>query len=158
MRCEKLREEFMEAVLSGPAAASPELQEHLRSCPACAGELASFQQTMTLLDEWPAPGPSPYFSSRLRARLREESAAPARSWLAWLRRPVLAAAAAVLIAVGAGLLELGHVSRDPNTLATNDSVTRAGTPGSAVSDLQYLDKNADLFSEFDALDGQSSTE
>ncbi len=158
MNCEKLREEFMEAVLSGPAAASPELREHLRSCAACAEELASFQQTMTLLDSWQAPEPSPYFSSRLRARLREEAAAPALGWLAWLRRPVLAAAAAVLIAVGAGLLEIGHFTHDQNTLATNDGVIRSGAPGSAVGDLQYLDKNADLFSEFDALDGQSSTE
>jgi anti-sigma factor RsiW len=158
MNCEKLREEFMEAVLSGPEGASPELQEHLRSCAACASELAAFQQTMTLLDEWQAPEPSAYFSSRLRARLREESAAPARGWLAWLRRPVLAAAAAVLIAVGAGLLEVGHINHDGNTVASNDGVIRSGAPGSAVGDLQYLDKNADLFSEFDALDGQSSTE
>ena len=158
MKCENLREQFIEAVLSGPEAASPEVQEHLRSCAACRDELASFQQTMTLLDEWQAPQPSPYFSSRLHARLREESAAPARSWLAWLRRPVVAVAAAVLIAVGAGLLEMGHVGRDPNTLATNDGVIRSGAPGSAVGDLQYLDKNADLFDEFDALDGQSSTE
>jgi anti-sigma factor RsiW len=158
MKCEKLREQFMEAVLSGPESASPQMQEHLRNCAACADELASFQQTMTLLDEWQSPEPSPYFSSRLHARLREESTAPARSWLAWLRRPVIAAAAAVLIAVGAGLLEMGHVGRDPNTLATNDGVIRTGAPGSAVGDLQYLDKNADLFSEFDALDAQSSTE
>jgi anti-sigma factor RsiW len=158
MKCERFREEFMEAVLSGSEAASLEVQEHLRSCAACAGEFASFQQTMALLDEWQAPEPSPYFSSRLRARLREESAAPARGWLAWLRRPMVAAAAVILIAVGAGLLEVGHVGRDPNTLATNDGVIRSGAPGSAVGDLQYLDKNADLFSEFDALDGQSSTE
>jgi hypothetical protein len=158
MKCEKFRDQFMELVLSGPDAASPELQEHLRCCAACAGELVSFRQTMALLDEWQAPEPSPYFSSRLHARLREEAALPARSWLAWLRRPVAAAAAAVLIAVGAGLLEIGHITHDSNTLATNDGVIRAGAPGSAVSDLQYLDKNADLFSEFDALDGQSSTE
>jgi hypothetical protein len=36
-------------------------------------------------------------------------------------------------------------------MAGNDGVV------SPVSDLQYLDKNADLFSEFDALDGQSSS-
>ncbi|MGB8885783.1 MAG: hypothetical protein WCC87_03620 [Candidatus Korobacteraceae bacterium] len=158
MKCEKLRDRFMEAVLGGLEAASPEVREHLRNCTACADELAAFQQTMTLLDEWQAPEPSPYFSSRLQARLREESRTPAQSWLAWLRRPVVAAAAAVLIAVGAGLLEIGHVSGDHNTLATNDGVVRSGAPGSAVGDLQYLDKNADLFSEFDALDGQSSTE
>ena len=161
MMCESLRDDFMEAVLSGPAAASPQLQEHLRSCAACARELASFQQTMSVLDEWQTPEPSPYFSSRLRARMRERAAAQPAGWLAWLRRPLVAAAAIVLIAVGTGLLEMGRLGQDDNTLATNDqsSVVRVnGTPGTAVGDLQYLDKNADLFSEFDALDGQSSTE
>lgn len=158
MKCEKLRQEFMDAVLAGPEAVSPELEEHLRSCSACAGELASLRQTMSLLDEWQTPEPSAYFNTRLQARIREEAAAPAQSWLAWVRRPVVAVAAAVLIALGAGLLELGHFRGDSNTLATNDNVIRVSAPGSAVGDLQYLDKNADLFSDFDALDGQSSSE
>ncbi len=158
MKCENIREELMEAVLSGPKAASAEAQEHLRNCPACAREVASLQQTMSLLDEWQAPEPSPYFSTRLQAQLREEALAPAYGWLNWLRRPVLAATAAVLIALGVGLLEMGRFDRDQNTLANNDGVIRVNTPGSAVGDLQYLDKNADLFSEFDALDGQSATE
>jgi hypothetical protein len=71
------------------------------------------------------------------------------------------AAAVVLVAAGAGMLEMGRVNRDRNTLATNDqpgAVRMSNTPGTAVSDLQYLDKNADLFADFDALDGQSSTE
>lgn len=158
MKCDKLRQEFMEAVLNGMQGVSPEAQEHLRSCTACASELASFQRTMSLLDEWQAPEPSPYFATRLQARLREEAATPAHSWLAWLRRPILAAAAAVLVAVGVGLLELNPFSHDRNTMATNDGVVRVNAPAGAVSDLQYLDKNADLFAEFDALDGQSSTE
>ena len=161
MMCDKLRSEFMEAVLSGPQTASPQLQEHLRSCSSCARELASFQQTMSLLDEWQTPEPSPYFSSRLRVRMREAEAAQPVGWLAWLRRPVVAAAAVVLIAVGTGLLEMGRVNHDSNTLATNDQpgVVRVNnSPGTAVGDLQYLDKNADLFSDFDALDGQPSTE
>jgi anti-sigma factor RsiW len=159
MKCEKIRDDFMEAVLSGPLAVSPEVQEHLRTCATCAEELASLQQTMALLDEWPAPEPSPYFAPRVHARLREESAAPALGWLAWLRRPLVAAVAAVLIVVSAGLLEMGRFSSDSNTLATKDNgVVRVNAPGTAVGDLQYLDKNADLFSEFDALDGQSSTE
>jgi len=158
MMCEKLRQEFMEAVLSGPEASSPEAQEHLRTCAACAAELASLQQTMGLLDEWQAPEPSPYFNSRLMARVREEAAAPAQNWFAWLRRPVVAVAAAVLIALGVGLMQIDRFTHDRNTLATRDGVVLVNTPGNAVSDLQYLDKNADLFSEFDALDGQSSTE
>ncbi len=157
MKCENIREEIMGTLLGGPEAASPEVQEHLRSCAACAQELASFRQTMALLDEWQTPEPSPYFSSRLRARVREEAAAQPAGWLAWLRRPVVAAAAMVLVGVGVSLLEVGSF-QDHNTIATNDSVVRVNTAGNAVSDLQYLDKNAELFSEFDALDGQSSTE
>jgi anti-sigma factor RsiW len=163
MMCDNLRGDFMEAVLSGPEAASPQLQEHLRSCAACARELAAFQQTMSVLDEWQAPEPSPYFSSRLRAQMREAAAMQPGGWLAWLRRPVVAAAAVVLVAAGAGLLEMGRVKHDDNTLATNNQpgVVRVNSnPGTPVGDLQYLDKNADLFSDFDALDEepQSSTE
>jgi len=159
MMCEKLRQEFMEAVLSGPETLSPNAQEHLRSCPACAAELAAFGETMSLLDEWQAPEPSPYFNSRLLARVREEASAPARGWLAWLRRPMIAVAAAVLMAVGISLLQVDHFYQDNNTLANKDGAVRVvSAPGTAVGDLQYLDKNAELFSEFDALDGQSSTE
>ena len=159
MKCEKLRQEYMEAVLSGPDAISVEAQEHMRNCADCSRELASFAETMALLDEWQTPEPSPYFNSRLQARLREEIAtAPARSWLAWLRRPLAAAVAAVLLALGVSLLEMNRFT-DQNTLANNDSgVVRVNAPGTPVGDLQYLDKNADLFSEFDVLDGQSSTE
>jgi hypothetical protein len=57
---------------------------------------------------------------------------------------------------------MGRINRNRNTLATNGQpgVVRVNnSPGTAVGDLQYLDKNADLFSDFDALDdGQSSTE
>jgi anti-sigma factor RsiW len=157
MKCDKLRQEFMEAVLDAPETVSAEMQEHLDGCAACAEELVALQQTMALLEEWQTPEPSPYFNTRLQARMRDEVAAPARSWFAWFRRPMVAAAAAVLIAVGAGLLEIGHFRGDSNTLANNDTMIRVNAPESAVSDLQYLDKNADLFSDFDALDGQSST-
>jgi anti-sigma factor RsiW len=133
------------------------VREHLQNCAACAEELASFKRTMALLDEWQAPEPSPYFSSRVRARAREEASVQPAGWLAWLRRPVVAAAAMVLVGIGVSLLEVGNF-QDRNTVATNDSTVRVSTQGNAVSDLQYLDKNADLFSEFDALDGQSSTE
>lgn len=159
MKCEQLRQEFMEVVLSGMQSVSPETQEHVGSCPACAAELASLQRTMSLLDEWQAPETTPYFATRLQARIREEALSPGRDWLAWLRRPALAAVAALLIVVGVGLLELNPFNHDSNTLATKQgSVVRTNAPGTAVSDLQYLDKNADLFADFDALDGQSSTE
>ncbi len=85
---------------------------------------------MGLLDEWQAPEPSPYFATRLQARMREEMLSPRRDWFAWLRRPALAAVAAVLIAVGVGLLEMNPFSHDSNTLATNNgSVVRGSASG-----------------------------
>ena len=110
MNCEKIRPDLMEAVLSGPETVSAGLREHLQGCAACSAELASFQQTMALLDEWQAPEPSPYFSSRLRARVREEAAKKSFPWFGWIRRPMVATAAAALIALGAGLLESGHLN------------------------------------------------
>jgi len=158
MNCEKVRSDLMEAVLSGPGSVSAALREHLQDCPACSAELASFQQTMSLLDEWQAPEPSPYFSSRLRARVREEAAKAPSPWFAWIRRPIVATAAVALIALGAGLLQIGHWTPGQVTVAGNDGVVRVSATDTAVTDLQYLDGHADLFSEFVALDEQSQTE
>jgi hypothetical protein len=109
------------------------------------------QATMALLDEWQAPDPSPYFDTRLQARLREEMAKPAAGWLQWFRRPVLAAALTVLLGVGVGLFftrSTGIINHGP------DATANAEPPavGSAVSDLQTLDKNHDLYADFDLLD------
>lgn len=146
MKCGSIREELMEAVLSGPELAMPAVQEHLASCAACAKELASLRETMNLLDEWHAPEPSPYFSVRLRARLREEQARHSASWLGWLRRPAVVTAAAALFAVGVGMLEGAHWKN-----SHVETVANAGQ-SQAVSDLQYLDNHVDLLANFDALD------
>ena len=156
MKCGNLRDELMEAVLNGSELASPAVQEHLAVCPACAGEVASLRQTMDLLDEWRAPEPSPYFSARLRARMREEHTTQSPGWLAWLRRPAVVTAAAALLAIGVGLLEGAHWKfGHQQTIAGNG--TQSAVSMSAVNDLQYLDSHADLFSDFDALD-DSQTE
>ena len=159
MKCGNIREELMEAVLSGPELATPAVQEHLATCSVCAQEVASLRQAMSVLDEWQAPEPSPYFSSRLRARVREERANESLGWLAWLRRPAVVTAAAALMAVGVGMLGGARWKADHRQILADDSArdsTRVVT-ASAVSDLQYLDSNADLFSDFDALD-DSQTE
>ena len=146
MKCGSLRDELMEVVLNGSELATPAMQEHLATCPACAAKVASLRQTMELLDEWQTPEASPYFSARLRARMRDEQATHTAGWLAWLRRPAVVTAAAALMAVGVGLLEGGHWKAD------NQQTVATGVTVSAVGDLQYLDSNADLFSDFDALD------
>jgi len=154
MKCEDIRE-MMPDVASGLMEITPEIGGHLAGCGACAGKLEEFRQTMALLDEWQAPEPSPYFDVRLQARLREEMAKPQVGWLGWFRRPVLAAALTVLMAIGVGLFltQNGsiHNSENNKEIAQIESQTQSG-PGTAVSDLQSLEKNHDLYADFDLLD------
>ena len=151
MKCEEIRE-MMPDMASGLTGITPEIGGHLADCGACAAKMAEFRQTMALLDEWRAPEPSPYFDVRLQARLPEEMAKPQTGWLTWLRRPVLAAALTVLMAIGVGLFfsNGGIYHTSDNEVAVMDS--QAAEPGTAVSDLQALEKNHDLYSDFDLLD------
>ena len=99
---------------------------------------------MALMDEWTAPEPSTYFDQRLQARLREEKEKASTGWFAWLRKPALALTFAVVLAAGIALLRLGP-GNGRQTIATVHNT-------SAVADLQSLDKNEDLYANFDLLD------
>lgn len=123
-------------------------QKHLDTCNACAEKLAGIVQTMAVLDEWQTPEPSPYFDSRLRARLREEQEMPARSWLDWLRKPALVAAMGALLVAGVSLYKDHEGPTDAPKRAQIVDVK----PGSAVADLQSLDNNHELLANFDLLD------
>jgi len=157
MKCDKILE-TMPDLAAGIMAATPEINDHLRSCPACATKLDEMQKTMALLDEWQVPEPSPYFDVRLQAQLREEMAKPATAWFEWLRRPALAVSLTILMAVGVALVskKTGMVgpSDGPGVVAQTQENTQAvpDTPGTAVSDLQALDNNDDLYANFDVLD------
>jgi len=136
---------MLEAVGANPVEG---LDEHLNACASCAQELKSMRQTMALLDEWEAPEPSPYFDSRLRARLREAAAEP-RSWLGWLRKPAIAFALALLMVVSITIFrnapdhsDITKGSKPPVTIQT----------GTAVSDLQELEHDGDMYANFDMLD------
>ncbi len=152
MKCEEMRE-LMPDLAAGLTAMTPEVSDHLGQCGACEAKMAEFRQTMALLDEWQAPEPSPYFDVRLQSRLREEIAKPQPGWMAWFRQPVLAAALMALAAIGTGLFFRSDsgIYAPEHVVAVNDIVTQSGE-GSAVSDLQSLEKNHDLYSDFDLLD------
>jgi hypothetical protein len=74
-------------------------------------------------------------------------AKPQANWFRWFRQPVLAAALTVAMGVGMGMFfaQRGRINDQGAPLVN------AG-PGSAVSDLQTLDKNHDLYADFDMLD------
>jgi predicted anti-sigma-YlaC factor YlaD len=137
MKCNDVRENMFELLAGGQA--DPQVTAHLSQCSACAGELAGLRKTMAVLDEWEVPEPSPYFLTRLRAHVKEErEKAPAIHWVAWLRRPVLAVSLATVLAAGGLIyrLTIGTPPPEPG-------------PGTALADIESLDKNHDLLIDSD---------
>jgi hypothetical protein len=91
----------------------------------------------------------------MQARLREEMARPHAAWLSWLHRPAWAMSLAAVVFVGAltvgvsnksYFVELGAIPTNPPALG------QPVQPGTAVGDLQALDKNDELYADFDMLD------
>jgi hypothetical protein len=163
MNCSQIRE-LMPDLAAGMDAATltpepeRELAEHIASCAGCAAHLRGLQKTMALLDEWQAPEPSPYFDTRMQARLREEMERPATGWLNslnWLRRPAWAIALAAVVFAGALVIGISSKSSilQPETIATKPpSLGLPVQPGTAVGDLQALERNDELYADFDVLD------
>jgi anti-sigma factor RsiW len=138
MNCNDVRENLIELLTDGPA--DPQVKAHVSQCSACAEELSSMRKTMALLDEWESPEPSPYFLTRLRAHVKEEREKAPASMFGWLRRPVLAASLATILAAGAVVFRL--VSTPP----VDNNVPQVGT---ALADIESLDKNHDLLIDTD---------
>jgi anti-sigma factor RsiW len=148
MKCKEICE-LMPDLAAGLDAVTPEVNKHLESCAGCAEKLNEFRQTMALLDEWQVPEPSPYFDVRLRARLREEAARQPAGWWQWVRKPALAVSLAVLMVLSITLFRT-DAGRNPSSNGPRAMMVAA--PGTAVGDLQALDKNGELYSDFEILD------
>jgi predicted anti-sigma-YlaC factor YlaD len=156
MNCNQIRE-LLPDLAAGIDASTPEVNQHITSCNQCAAHLRDLQKTMALLDEWQAPEPSPYFDTRLQARFREERRAemarPAAAWFRWLRHPVWAGSAAAVIFAAALVVGNKSYLSQPETIATKPpALSLPVEPGTAVGDLQALDRNDDLYADFDMLD------
>ena len=154
---EKLALLLLDSAPSPDAAVPVEVRTHLAGCDRCRRELAELRATMALLETWQGPEPSPYFLSRLDARMREErQAEPAHwpaSWIARVRarfaygpamhvRPLAAMALTAVLLLGGGAY-----------LGVTDWDQPASPPGQAavVNDLQTLDSNAQLLDQMEAL-------
>ena len=149
MKCDEIRER-MPDLAAGFSEPTAEESTHLATCNTCADQLKAMRSTMSVLDEWQVPEPSPYFDTRLQARLREEIAKPQAGWLQWFRQPVLAAALMVVFGLGVGVFFTR--SRVIVHHPADASVATVAPPGSAVGDLQTLDKNSDMYADFELLD------
>ena len=142
MNCKDVRENLIELLAEGQA--DPAVAAHVKECSACSGELQSLRQTMALLDEWEAPEPTPYFLPRLQAHVREEPGKLPEGWLARFRQPWLATALATVLVAG-GAVYLGV--RGPEVIDRDRPEV-----GTAVNDLDSLDRNHDLYVNNDLLD------
>jgi anti-sigma factor RsiW len=159
MNCRQIHE-LLPDLAAGMDASTrePEVEKHIASCADCAAHLHDLQNTMALLDEWQAPDPSPYFDTRLQARLREEMARPAAGWLgvgwlSWVRRPAWAISLAALVFAGALLVGNKSFISQTEAIATKPpSLGLPVQPGTAVGDLQALERNDELYADFDVLD------
>jgi anti-sigma factor RsiW len=149
MNCNSFSDQILDVATGTPA--SGEAESHLRECAACREQLAGLRATMSAMDDWVTPEPSPFFDTRMQALLREEKERESREGIfAWLRKPVLAGVAALLVGIGISVFQFGN-KRD-HAVNAGSQATVTAARGTAVGDLQYLDSHADLLTDFDVLD------
>jgi hypothetical protein len=144
-------------LLLDPHAAPAKVQAHVAECSRCQSELEELKTTMHLLDAWEAPEPTPYFLTRLGARMREEREAAPAGWLAGaiarLRanmaygpglhaRPLAAIALTIILLLGGGTY-LG--------LTDWMQSSQPSPQAAVVHDLQILDNNAQVLDQMEAL-------
>lgn len=148
--CKTYRSHLEDLLLdSGYAASHPEVAAHVKSCADCHSEFAGLKATFALMDEWTAPEVTPYFDTRMKARLREAAEARPEGFFERIRsfllfstgrhlRPAIGGALALLlIAGGAGIVIPQYVNH-PQASAT-------------VNDLKILDNNAQALQQMDQL-------
>ena len=154
MKCDAIKELMLD-VAAGAGEATPAMNEHLRACSACTTKLADMQKTMALLDEWQAPEPSAYFDTTAGGPHARGAGQAGTSSLAVM---VSGAGTGGRIGSGAGdgrrrdLVHSGKESFGHSRKNATPPVPVVVQPGTAVGDLQALDKNEDLYANFDLLD------
>lgn len=161
MDCGRVRENLADLLLA-PESVTAEARAHVDSCAECGQELRELEATMAALDLWEAPEVSPYFDGKMAVRLREEREAAPAGWLERMRqrlmfgnhmslRPALAAALAVMVAVGGGMY-VGF-SGQPGQPAHPAPMASASP---VIQDLQSLDENQEVFQQLSSMDQQDA--
>ncbi|WP_263408807.1 anti-sigma factor [Terriglobus tenax] len=154
MNCHEFQNELEDLVLNPAQAPSPVAQAHLSNCDPCSAELKELRATFAAMDAWTAPEPSPWFDTRVTARVRAEQQSAPANFLERLRarllyntgaqfRPMMATAMALVLMVGGAGTYLASVKSTPAPRAA------------VVEDLQILDRNDQAIQEMDLLDDAS---
>jgi len=156
--CTAIESELANLLLA-PETVPAKVTAHVAECASCARELQDLRATMALMDSWQAPEPSPYFLTRLNARLDEEREAPPAGWFERLRarfaygpqlhaRPIAAMALTVVLLVGGGAY-LGFTNWEQPTAPAQTAV---------VHDLQVLDNNDQLLDQLETISSDSTSD
>jgi hypothetical protein len=160
--CGAMEEKLVDMLLD-PRSVPAKVQDHVAKCGECRSKLSELQATMRLMDDWKAPEPSPYFMTRLGARMREEREAAPAGWfaatIARLRagiaygsgfhaRPLAAMALSVMLLIGGG----AYVG--VNLMGSSDQHPTQNA--AVVHDLQTLDNNAQVLDQLEALSTSSN--
>ncbi len=147
-------------LLLAPESAPAKTAAHVAGCEPCAKELDELRATMALLDTWEAPEPSPFFMTRLNARLEDERRTKPANWLERLRarlaygpqlhaRPVAAMALTAVVLLGGGTY-LGMTNWD-------QPIPQPPTQA-VVHDLQVLDNNDQLLDQLETISSSDSND
>jgi cytochrome c-type biogenesis protein CcmH/NrfG len=144
-------------MLLDPARVPAKVHTHVAECEACRRELEELKATMGLLDSWDAPEPSPFFMTRMQARMREEREAAPAGWLARRlasfragltygsrshARPLAAMALTVMLLLGGGAYLDLEIWNQPAQPQSNAEV---------VHDLQIQENNAQVLDQMEAM-------
>ena len=152
-KCTAMEEKLADMLLD-PEAAPAKVKTHVAECESCRKQLEELRATMALMDTWTTPEPSPYFMTRMNARMREEREAPPQGWLQRLRariaygppmhaRPLAALALTVMLLVGGGAyLGITNVEQPQ---------PKPDPEASVVRDLQLLDSNSQVLDQLEAI-------
>lgn len=160
MDCTTTRSQMADLLLA-PEEVSAAVHAHVKVCADCRKELADLQATMTALDAWAAPEPSPYFMTRVTARLHDEREKEPLGWRAWMihwraalsdgpashLRPIAATACTLLLLIGSGTY-LG--------LTNWAHPAQSQTETAVVHDLQTMDSNAQVLDQLESLSDDES--
>ncbi|HEY4010430.1 MAG TPA: hypothetical protein VGM11_09795 [Acidobacteriaceae bacterium] len=152
MNCKTCKTHLPDLLLEdGFEAAHPEIAAHLKSCESCANELAELRATFALMDDWVAPEPSPYFDSRLGARVREAAAAQPEGLFERMYAFLTFSTGRQLRSAMAGALMLALLIGG-GSFAGFEYANRPGPqPSATVNDLKILDNNAQAYQQMDQL-------
>ena len=155
MNCKHLEQNAI-AFLDGKLAPTVRraVEEHLAGCASCRERVQGFSSVMGLLGDWQGIHPSPFFHTRLAARLHAEPAA--QSWWQALweerparpaARPVFAVALAVVMVVATVVLQYSPAPLDSEQSGATPGVTLA----SASADDLPLYQDLPLLEDYEVL-------